>query len=589
MFQDQGGWSSPEAAPTLQGLELDRQIRWQRSFRELLKARDFENVHLPTVMPVDRFRSHIDGKNLLPPGPVFRDEAGVDWALRSDMTAFSAQFVRGRLSALPGAGEVLRIGYSGPVFSYSGTRQNGREPSDSSSHGLRHPFLESYEFGAEMVWRGSDTQASGPDNEMVDLMIEAARGFGYQELVLVMSDARILDGVEQWCGDQDGVGVDRHRIAEAMRVADHALLGSAPGLTEFIASLTESCGLLKAAAAVQARHSGVRAVVNPLLVRPQGFYSGLTFELYVKARAAKPGAVSLVRVGAGGRYDRLFTHYSEQLSAVGFKIGDPRVAGLGTHLALEGGGFEQNVTGAGGTELQTVGVGATNQGAVGQQSVPLRIAVPKGRLLGRVLNAFAALGIEPEVDPETTRKLVLGSACGRFEFLLVKNGDVPSYIERGVADLGIAGSDVLEELGSDVLRPVTFSFGQTDICLAGKPEDRQEVYRKVTLTVASKYGRLAGAALGKKGINCEVVPLQGSVELAGVLGLSDAIVDLVETGNTLKENGLVVFERLARTRVYLIASRGFYYLRKDTLQAWQAAWRQAGLLLRQENGGQADE
>lgn len=584
MFQEQGAWSSSEVVPTLQGPELERQIRWQRAFRELLKTKGFENVHLPTVMPLERFRSQKDGRSLLPPGPVFRDEAGVDWALRSDMTAFSAQFVRGRLRAVDGEEEVLRIGYSGPVFSYSSVRSISRDTVEGSGHGLRHPFLESYEFGAEMVWRGPDTQALGHDDEMIDLMIEAAQGFGYQDLVLVLSDARILEGVLSWAAETGSCDVDRRRIAEAMRLADLSLLGSVAGLMQTIDALSSACGLPQAAEQLQARHPRLLVVVNPLLVRPQGFYSSVTFELFVRAPVS--GAAGLVRVGAGGRYDSLFAHYSEPLSAVGFKLGDPRVAGLGAHLEqvtqAEGPASSSNSL----TSMKAPGLCSTGGGAESfAQGQALRIAVPKGRLLGRVLQAFAVLGIEPEVEPDATRKLVLGSACGRFEFLLVKNADVPSYIERGVADLGIAGSDVLEELGSDVMRPVTFSFGQTDICLAGKPENRQNIFRKRTLTVASKYGRLAGSALSRKGVNCEIIPLQGSVELAGVLSLSDAIVDLVETGNTLLENGLVVFEKLARTRVYLIASRGFYYQRKDTLSAWVRAWSDAGLLLAHDSRG----
>lgn len=584
MFQEQGAWSSSEVVPTLQGPELERQIRWQRAFRELLKTKGFENVHLPTVMPLDRFRSQKDGRSLLPPGPVFRDEAGVDWALRSDMTAFSAQFVRSRLRAVDGADEVLRIGYSGPVFSYPSARPISRDSAEGSSHGLRHPFLESYEFGAEMVWRGPEAAAQGHDGEMIDLMIEAAQGFGYQDLVLVLSDARILDGVLLWIEETGAGGGDRKGVAEAMRLADLSLLEGVAGLWKTIDSLVSASGLPQIADQVQVRHPRVQVVANPLLVRPQGFYSGVTFELFVRTPVS--GSAGLVRVGAGGRYDRLFTHYSEPLSAVGFKIGDPRVAGLGAHLMQvhDDEGLASRSGAPISAEVSEVGLtgGSTKSAPKGPA---LRIAVPKGRLLGRVLKAFAVLGIEPEVDPDATRKLVLGSACGRFEFLLVKNADVPSYIERGVADLGIAGSDVLEELGSDVMRPVTFSFGQTDICLAGKPENRQDIYQKGTLTVASKYGRLAGAALARKGVNCEIIPLQGSVELAGVLSLSDAIVDLVETGNTLKENGLVVFEKLARTRVYLISSRGFYYQRRETLTAWARAWKGAGLLHAHDSRG----
>jgi ATP phosphoribosyltransferase len=201
--------------------------------------------------------------------------------------------------------------------------------------------------------------------------------------------------------------------------------------------------------------------------------------------------------------------------------------------------------------------------------------------MGRVLGAFAAVGILPDSDPETSRQLVLKSTCGLYEFLIVKNSDVPAFVESGTADLGIVGSDVLEECGSQIARPMTFSFGQTRICLAGRQEQRVllENQRATPVVVASKYPRMAARELSRLGMDSEILPLSGSVELASVIGLADAIVDLVETGRTLVQNGLVVFKDLCQTQVHLCVAKGMRYQNSELLKNWRQEWLRQGLIV----------
>ena len=535
MFQDEGDWTSTEIVPSLQGLALEKHLRWENAFRELLKECNFSNVYLPTLMPLARFRSMLTGQNMLPPGPTFRDDQGVDWAMRSDMTAFSSQFVRGRL---PHSTEPMRLGYSGKVFSYANERQRSGGFAASTGHGLKHPFMESYEFGAEVVAEAH----AGYEAEVVDLLLRSAERFGYEDLVLVFGHTSILREVFAWA-DSKGIenGLGRLAIADAMKVADQSFLAQDKEFDWVVKNALQASGLEKFVEETARRHGAATCICDPLLVRPQDFYSGLTFELFVKVKGK-----ALVRVGAGGRYDSLLKHYGLNRSAVGFKIGDPSITG---------------------SEVAAHGL-----------SDRVRIAVPKGRLQNAIFSAFARVGIVPAIDPTLSRKLVLPSVCGFYEFLLVKNSDVPSYIERGAADIGVSGSDVLEEKFSEVFRPVTFSFGETRICLAGRPADAETVSKKGTLTIATKYARIAARELAKLGRECDIVPLQGSVELASVLGMSDAIVDLVETGKTLQENDLVVFQELTRTRVHLCTSRGFYYLRAQEIARWKELWLKDGLI-----------
>lgn len=173
----------------------------------------------------------------------------------------------------------------------------------------------------------------------------------------------------------------------------------------------------------------------------------------------------------------------------------------------------------------------------------LTIALSKGRMQDDALALFARAGIVVEESELKSRKLIIHSADQKYAFILVKPGDVPTYVEYGVADAGICGRDVLLESDADVHEPLDLKFGYCRIAVAGKREMLGQDYNLLaTVRVATKYQRIASEYFQQKGVPIEVIPLSGSVELAPLIGLSDRIVDLVETGRTLKENGLDVIE-----------------------------------------------
>ena len=185
---------------------------------------------------------------------------------------------------------------------------------------------------------------------------------------------------------------------------------------------------------------------------------------------------------------------------------------------------------------------------------PLSLAVPKGRLLDQVQEHFARHGIHFAFEK---RKLVAHDQHGLLKIILVKNSDLPVYVNHGIAGLGICGEDVLYESGSTFFRLATLPFGSTRMCLATKQEfdPAQDSGR---LRVATKFTRFARDYFHGRGIPVEIIRLNGSVELAPLLGLAPYIVDLVETGGTLKANNLVVREDLAQIEVKLIANPAFY-------------------------------
>lgn len=194
----------------------------------------------------------------------------------------------------------------------------------------------------------------------------------------------------------------------------------------------------------------------------------------------------------------------------------------------------------------------------------ITVALPKGRLQPPALERFRAAGIVPDEEPGASRKLII--PAGRMaRFLVLKDADVPLYVERGAADLGVCGLDQVLESGADLLTPIDFGFGKCRLCLAAPRGSSLTAELGRSLRVASKYPRLATQWFSRRGVPVDLVRLSGSVELAAVSGLTDAIVDLVETGRTLEENGLAVVEDLLQVSARLVVNRAAYRLKVEEL------------------------
>ncbi|PYP85234.1 MAG: ATP phosphoribosyltransferase [Blastocatellia bacterium AA13] len=191
------------------------------------------------------------------------------------------------------------------------------------------------------------------------------------------------------------------------------------------------------------------------------------------------------------------------------------------------------------------------------------LAIAKGRLQTEALELCERAGIAVSKDHLESRRLMIEDESGRYSFLFVKPSDVPIYVEYGVADAGICGRDVLIETAADVHEPLDLGFGRCKLVVAGKPESAERGYNPlVTARVATKYPRTSTDYFQRRGVPIELIVLSGSVELAPVLGLSDHIVDLVETGRTLRENGLVVVDTISESTARLIVNRASYHLKR---------------------------
>jgi len=197
----------------------------------------------------------------------------------------------------------------------------------------------------------------------------------------------------------------------------------------------------------------------------------------------------------------------------------------------------------------------------------LTIALSKGRMQDDALELFGRAGITVDEADLHSRRLLVKSGDGRFNFIFVKPTDVPTYVEYGVADAGVCGLDVLLEARADVHEPLDLLIGRCNIAVAGRREVVGQDYNLLaTVRVATKYPRIATTYFHERGIPIEVVTLSGSVELAPVLGLSDRIVDLVETGRTLKENGLEVIDIITESTARLIVNRASFHLKRSVVR-----------------------
>jgi len=263
------------------------------------------------------------------------------------------------------------------------------------------------------------------------------------------------------------------------------------------------------------------------------YYNGLLFKGYIRGI---PGSVL-----SGGRYDNLMRKMGRQSGAIGFAVYVDRLERL---------------------EAQ----------APAQECAMLNIALPKGRLGEKVYAMFARAGFDCPAIHEGGRKLIFENLEKGVRYFWVKPSDVAIYVERGAADIGVAGKDILLEYGPEVYELLDLHTGNCRMAVAAKNDFRDAPEK--TLRVATKFCNIASRYYLSKGRDIDIIHLNGSIEIAPILGLSDVIVDIVETGTTLKENDLSVLETVVPISARLVANKAAYQFKGsqiDTLVRQLAA------------------
>lgn len=194
----------------------------------------------------------------------------------------------------------------------------------------------------------------------------------------------------------------------------------------------------------------------------------------------------------------------------------------------------------------------------------LKIAISKGRILQDFVPLLQHIGIEPEEDPGSSRKLILKTNHEDIQLIIVRATDVPTYVEHAAADMGIAGKDVLMEAGcKSIYEPLDLNIARCRLMTAGVKGQPEPAGR---LKVASKYANIARRYYAEQGKQVEVIKLYGSMELAPILGLADVIVDLVDTGNTLKANGLEPRDLIANISSRLVVNKASMKVKQTRIQ-----------------------
>ena len=251
------------------------------------------------------------------------------------------------------------------------------------------------------------------------------------------------------------------------------------------------------------------------ITSPDGYYSGIVFKGFINGVAQ--------RVLSGGQYDNLMQKMGRSSGAIGFAVyldGLERVSDL-----PEDDGF-------------------------------INVALPKGRLGEKVYDMFEQAGFDCPAIKENNRKLIFENKEKKLRFFWVKPSDVTIYVERGSADIGVAGKDILLEYTPDVYELLDLNLGKCRMAVASKKDFVDDESK--TLRVATKFSNIAKSYYAKKCRDIDIIHLNGSIEIAPILGLSDVIVDIVETGKTLLENDLIPFETIVPISARLIANKASF-------------------------------
>lgn len=523
MPENAGDGCKKQGEPTMEFSLANLQPKERASFalRALYEAAGCRKYHMGRFEEYGLYqenRSFLSSEQVI----TFTDLDGRLLALKPDVTLSIAKTTQ------PASGETLRYYYHENVY----------RPSAES-----HTFKEISQMGLEMLGAVGEAQVQ----QAVCLAARSLDALG-AEWVLEVSHMGYLFGLFDALGVPDAARAKlleklREKNAHELRAAAGAA-GLADAAADILCSVLSLCGsyadtLAKAAAlcrndAMRAAVAELEALAVPLekaggvirldmtLAGEMEYYNGLVFQGYLKA-LPRP----LLK---GGRYDLLMQKFTPGAGAIGFAVYLDELDRLSAPLPP----VQKNST----------------------DRVMLNVALPKGRLGDKVYNLLAGIGYGCPEDYNATRKLVVENPEAGIRYFLVKPSDVAIYVEHGAADVGIVGKDILTEASADVYELLDTGLGKCRMCVAAPADYQDDPSRPVR--VATKFVSIAKSYYASMGRDIDIIKLNGSIELAPILGLSDVIVDIVETGTTLRENGLKVVTEFMPISARFIANKASY-------------------------------
>ncbi|GHU73997.1 hypothetical protein AGMMS49992_14250 [Clostridia bacterium] len=545
------GWLPSQGLADTLPDDLVRAVRLRERLSQLFSDRGYSGIETPTFESLELFRS---GPSRLPEGQLWKTQApdGSMLVVRPDNTTPAVRLACTRLAdaALP-----IRLHYIQTVLRYP--------------DGNRAEPVESRQAGVELLGE----TAPGADAEVIALAIEALRTAGLSSFQIDIGQVGFFKGLMEEAGlaeadaeqmralieAKNSLGItlalkearvrsegERSRIASRLQklptlfggieVLDEARrMSSHPRCQDALDNLHTVYQLLRA--------DGLDRYISIDLgmVHSINYYTGIVF----RGLTGHLGQPLL----SGGRYDALPAALGRPMGAVGFAI---KLEQLLTAQEREAAQASGN---GGGVRLRTETV------------PPITLAVAKGRLALDTFARLEAAGIDCTEARAPGRKLIVDDPSGRIRFMLVKPVDVPTYVDHGVADAGVAGKDTLMEENRQLYELLDLGVGVCRLCVAGDPLKHPEVLRGAVYRVATKYPNIAKEFYARRGQAIEIIPLGGSVELAPLVGLSDVILDIVESGGTLKANGLEVLEEICPVSARLVVNRVSLKTKTESIRA----------------------
>ena len=509
---------TPEGVRDIYGSEFVQKFELQQLLYRVLAERGYQGIETPTFEFFDVFSREV---GTVPSRELYKffDKEGNTLALRPDMTPSIARAV----SKYFHDETPIRLCYMGNTF-INYDKYQGR-------------LKETTQLGAELM--GEESVSA--DVELLSVLVEALKAAGLEEFQVSVGQVEFFKALlkEAGIGSEAEESLrrlisDKNRFAAEELLADYelspklretflemaTLSGSAEAL-EKARALTDNPEALKALGRLEDIYRGLKEKgfekyisFDLSMLSKYNYYTGIVFRAYSYGYGEP--------VAKGGRYDTLLSHFGRELPAVGFAIVVDQL-----QRALNSSEIRKEAAGPEGTRYLT-------------------FALTKGRLAKKTLELLEQVGItcEEMKDPDS-RKLIFVNDELKLKFFLAKGPDVPTYVEYGAADIGVVGKDTLVEEGRKMYEVLDLGFGKCRMCVCGPASAREKLAHQEQIRVATKYPDLAKDYFyNQKHQTVEIIKLNGSIELAPLVGLSEVIVDIVETGSTLRENGLEVLEEI---------------------------------------------
>ena len=509
---------TPEGVRDIYGSEFVQKFELQQLLYHVLAERGYQGIETPTFEFFDVFSREV---GTVPSRELYKffDKEGNTLALRPDMTPSIARAV----SKYFHDETPIRLCYMGNTF-INYDKYQGR-------------LKETTQLGAELM--GEESVSA--DVELLSVLVEALKAAGLEEFQVSVGQVEFFKALLKEAGIGSGAEeslrrliADKNRFAAEELLADYelspklretflemaTLSGSAEAL-EKARALTDNPEALKALGRLEDIYRGLKEKgfekyisFDLSMLSKYNYYTGIVFRAYSYGYGEP--------VAKGGRYDTLLSHFGRELPAVGFAIVVDQL-----QRALNSSEIRKEAAGPDGSRYLT-------------------FALTKGRLAKKTLELLEKVGItcEEMKDPDS-RKLIFVNDELKLKFFLAKGPDVPTYVEYGAADIGVVGKDTLVEEGRKMYEVLDLGFGKCRMCVCGPASAREKLAHQEQIRVATKYPDIAKDYFyNQKHQTVEIIKLNGSIELAPLVGLSEVIVDIVETGSTLRENGLEVLEEI---------------------------------------------